>query len=338
MRANRGAILLNGVLIFAAIIVAGLITFQAITLIQYRAIDQKAGAHQARLWAESGLADAINRIRHDPFWRADGTETFPVFEKEKYRVTTSQRLIPNHLLLESAGEDGNFRRRLTQEIIMNIPTLFSVIALENIRISDRALIEGSVSAGQTVIVSGTSRIAGAIQVADHFNGSIRSVHGPIYEKFPQTIFPSLDMSSYSSRGKVRLFGGPISNLAFSDTIVHLTGSADITGLSIMNGTLIVEGDLRILGPCQIEGAGGRIAVIVTGNLTVEDRGSLSLRGPCYVGQTFRSRGTGTVEGTIVAHNVELSSEFRVRPKLETVYTPIAGLPREVLRGGYREEP
>lgn len=338
MRANRGAILMNGVLLFAAIIVAGLVTFQAITMIQYRAIDQKAAALQARLWAESGLADAINRIRHDPFWRADGTETFPVFEKEEYRVTATQRIIPNHLLLESEGEDGNFRRRVTQEIIMNIPMLFSVIASENIRISDRALIEGSISAGQTVVASGTSRIAGAVQVAEHFNGPTGSVDGPIYEKFPQTIFPLLDMSAYSSRESVRLFGGPTSNLAFSDTTVHITGSADITGLSIRNGTLIVEGDLRILGPCQIEGPDGRLAVIVTGNLIVDARGSLSLRGPCYVGRTFRSQGTGTVEGTIIAQNVELSSEFRIRPKLEAVYTPIAGLPREILRERYREEP
>lgn len=339
--ASRGAILLYGVLLFSAIIIAGLVTFQAITMIQYRAVNQKAGALQARIWAESGLADATNRIRHDPFWKADGTESYPVLEKEigagKYRVTATQLLVPNHLLLESEGKEGNYRKRVTQDIIMNIPTLFSVIASENIRISDRTLIEGSVSAGQTVVVSGSSRIAGAVQVAEHFNGSTSSIDGPIYEKFPQTIFPILEMSSYLSPGGIRLFG-QISNLMFSDTIVHIAGSAEVTGLSITNGTLIVEGDLRITGPCQIEGTGGRFAVIVTGNLIIEEGGSLSLRGPCYVGRTFRSRGRGTIEGTIIAQNVEVSSEFRARSQLESVYADIEGLPRGVLKGKYQEMP
>lgn len=338
---TRGAILLNGVLLFAAIIIAGLVTFQAINMIQYRAVDQKAGVLQARLWAESGLADATNRVRHDPFWRADGTESFPILQKEigdgRYRVSATQRLVPNGISIQAEGEEGNFRRRVSQEIVLNIPTLFSIIASEDVRLSDRSLIEGSISAGQNVVASGSSQITGAVQVSGHFNGPSTSIGGPIYEKFPQTIFSDVDLGSYFSLKGVRLFG-MVSNLAFEDTSVHISGSAEVTGLSITNGTLVVEGDLRISGPCRIEGAGGRIAVVVTGNLIIEDRGSFSLRGPCYVGRTFRCSGSGAVEGTIIAQNVEISSDFHVRPQLEAAYAPIEGLPRNVLKGKYQELP
>ena len=341
-RSESGGTLLVFLLVLSGAVIVGALVVLSIAAMRSRAATAKVEAWQASLWAESGIDDGMNHLMHDPFYRADGTETFPLLQKEippdgRYEVKLTPLVAPDRFLFKATGFHKSNTSRMTQEARLRNPLLFSIIAEESIDLLIGAKVGGSVTAGENVSLVGASGIPGSVQTRGNFIGERDRVAGGVFEG---VALPPWPLATYDPAtvypNPIRIPGGDITNHAVADTPLLITGAAEVTGLSVRNSTAIVLGSLRVRGNMEIEAPPGEIGLYVRGDLTVEEGGRLFVRGPVLVTGRFRNSGPARIQGTLLAKRVQVSEGFEIAPDLASAYTSARGLPSGIEPGRYRE--
>lgn len=339
---TRGAAILIGIYLLAGILLAGIVSLMAITTIRYRGAAQREEWLQARFWAESGISDAVHRLTRDPYWRADGSETAPALVRlgrtgKDYEATIRPIRHPDILRIASVGEASGQRITVRQDIRLRHPGLFSLMAREDILLHGAGSVAGPLRAGTDLTAIGAVSVAGAVHVGGTLAADRSRIAGPVYERTSIEEHPEVVVSRWSGMTWRDFRGATLGNASLSDTNLRISGSTELSGIALHRGTVLADGDLRIVGPVRIEAAPGFPALIVRGSVTIEPRGSLVIEGAAHVSRDVRSRGRLQLNGTLMARSIHLTSEMNVRPRLEAASLPIEGLPHGIERLQYTEE-
>lgn len=334
---KRGSILLVLLLVFSIVIVAGLLYLINATAGEYKTLSAKERSWRARLWAESAIEDAAAKLLADPFMRAYGTETSPALHDEStegggYEATIKDGDAPDRLVISASGTSGGAAFRIRQEARLRMPFLFSLLAEKDLRLSGNAVIEGSADAGGKFTLMDQAQVTGSISSGEGFSGSSENVQQRIREGISSG-FP-IDFEEIkaccTTFGARRVVGGTISNIAVADTSIRIEGISTAAGILVRNGAVITTGDLRILGPFEVEAPKGRVALYVDGDLTIADGGTLRVTGPIVVHGQFRCTGRSIIFGALIARSVDAGGDFRIRPDPELPYENVQGFRRDVL--------
>lgn len=341
MRHNEsGKTALIAILFLSSALIAGALVVLSMAAHRYRAAIAKVETWQAHLWAESGISDAANRLMHDPFYRADGSDTYPLLVEEfqpngRYEVKIESFMPPDRFRIISTGSHKSIMATASQEVLIRNPILFALVSQEEVDISD-AKVWGSVLAAGDVRLRGSSEVSGSIQTTRNFVGPIERV-GSIFQQ--ANIHP-FSLDSYNPNAFYPSYahfpGGSLSNVMISDSVVRISGASDVSGLNIENGTLIVDGPLRVKGNLQIQSPPGEIALFVHGDFTVEESGRVLIKGPVLVTGRFQNLGPARFQGSLIARRIDARSGFEASADPLLAYIAVKGLPFGIEMGRYRE--
>ena len=343
-RKEAGGTLLILILVLFSALITTALAVGASSVMRYRHVKNEAEIWQARLWAESGLADAFNNLSHDPFFRADGSDSYPALHRklseiENYTVKILPVIEPTDFILRSIGNNEFKTSQVAQDAKLLSPFIFSLVAKEDIEINQNATVGGSVQAIESVRVYDQGLVTGNVQAGKFYTGTSESVSGIIYERLGIAWPHSSDeiKKAYTSLADNTISGGYLKNLPSEDGTLRILGSTDFRGTAERSGTVIVQGSLRLNGFLEIEAPTGYAALIVLGDLTVEEKGSLRVHGPIYVSGRFKNYGPCAIQGSVIARRISVGTNFQIRPLLETVYKPVMGFPHGVQKGRYTED-
>ena len=334
-KAERGAVLLTLVLLFALLIASGIVVLMYLTSFRYNESKNQIGTWQAKLLAESGISDAMGRLSIDPFWRSDGSESYPLLRNtlEKagsYEVRTELVSFPNRLSLISTGKASRGIFTVQNDIALSNPALFALLA-EEVRLSENARVNGPVSVAGDLFLYGASLINGSVQVGKEWSGPSRSIAGDI--TIGVTSYCPLEYDTlkrnYLLTGFQKLSQPDLSNAKLSDSTYLAIGRCEATGLDLAKSTLIVDGDLIIQGHAALDAGPARAAILVGGNLIVEESGKLDGIGFVFVAGKFINRGQCNLRGTIHAQKIDAGGSFLIQPDISMVYQSILGFPHSV---------
>ena len=340
---SHGGVLLILLLVFSIVILSGLAFLIQSAAANYGTVRAKERSWQARLWAESAIEDAAARLLADPYWRAYGSDTSRILSEElpegaRYEARVTETHAPDRLVVEATGFSEGARFSVQQEVRLRMPFLFTLLAVKDIRLAGNAVVEGNADAGGEMTVFDQARITASARAGKSFNGAKENVSGGVTEGISAD--GSFDFAKVFAAVLLekprRIMGGGLTNMAMADTSIWIDGSADARGILIRGGCILVAGDLRIRGPFEVEGLKNRVALIVDGDLTIEEGVSLRATGPVVVRDAFTSFGRCVIQGSVFAKSIDAGAGFYLRADPELARAAIPGFSRTVKLGRYCE--
>ena len=118
---------------------------------------------------------------------------------------------------------------------------------------------------------------------------------------PPTVYTNTSLAANRTKYQVDLHAADLTNTAYfldPTAVYFVDGSMSMNGGNLQ-GTIVVNGDLRINGNITVGSGGTMPTIIATGNITKEN-GCSSINGIVYTGGSFTGNGTASITGALIA--------------------------------------
>jgi hypothetical protein len=141
---------------------------------------------------------------------------------------------------------------------------------------------------------------------------------------PPTFYTNTSDSANRIKYKVDLHAANPTNTAYfldPTAVYFVDGSMQLNGGNLQ-GTIVVNGDLRINGNITVGSGGTLPTIIATGNITKEN-GCSSINGIVYTGGSFTGNGTASITGALIARgtvNMKGTLDIYYNKALGTIVT------------------
>lgn len=264
---------------------------------------------KALVSAESGAAATEGRLLANPAWSA-GENNAPEWQFKmddaEIQVRTERFRPPDVVWIFSTGRYKKEQRDLVRPVIVRDPTLFAVMARNELRMGLGSIVEGSVYGDDVEIAEGGEVLGSIISI-----GAIRIARRP-----PETILfdsattpplvPDLKTDRIAKTWTRQWQADPKKDTASRGGLVFHRGDLALENFSGSNLSLRVDGNLTLNGKVDLRfdpPADTPILVVgkdLTGTLT----GS-KIRGVIYVTGKVSLKGEGLIVGTLIAEDIEL---------------------------------